>query len=213
MKPIHFLIIVFLFAPSIALGAVSSFADCPPRYDAGAYPCEFQLSGWNYAVEASGIGTRTDRTGNIQNFILGLEEMDFIEGVQFFAHHDDVLLVLSITGGDGGFGRVMLLDGTSLLSKWSAHIPGFNLSQGLIEGEYLYQAAIGFVSKIDLSSGQFVWEHDGLYDVKQYSFNAFNTPEISGDNVVFKEAIPSGVNYNTPRTIVVNNDTGKIDVR
>lgn len=213
MKSIPLLLIVILLIPSITCGDVSSFADCPPIYDPGTYPCKFQVSGWSYAVETSGVGTRNDGNGMIQKFILGLEGKDYIGGIQFIAHHDDILLILSISDGDAGAGKVVLLDGESLSTKWSTHIPGFNLSQGLIEGGYLYQAAIGFVSKVDLSNGQFVWEHDGLYNRRQDSFNAFETPEISGGNVVFKESVHSGMNYKQPRTIVVNIDTGKIDVR
>lgn len=207
------LLVVVLFFPGTLLCATTHHADCPPPYDVFKRPCHFNVLGWNFVIAAHGAGIRSKTNGISEKFALKIKANAYIENIQFSEYQGDILFILSVSDGDSGAGTVMLIDGVSLSPKWSVHIPGFNLSQGTIDSGFLYQAAIGFVSKIDLSNGRFIWEHKNLYDHERFSFNAFETPKLTGEYVIFKEIIQPGVKYKTPRIISVNNETGKINIK
>jgi len=53
----------------------------------------------------------------------------------------------------------------------------------LRDSSALYVTCIGFVGKIDLESGTFMWKYDNLYS--HGAFNDFRTPRIAGDSVIF----------------------------
>lgn len=75
--------------------------------------------------------------------------------------------------------------------KWKRSIYGFNVGQGLVEGDFAYLTAIGSIAKVDLRSGANVWRHRNLYQVSEHTdsaFNSFELPEIKGDTVLFREA-------------------------
>ena len=169
---------------------------------------EFELNGFSYRVAANGNGRRTkgDRT---RRFNLRLDSGDLIEALRFALYEGDLLLFCGINHGDGGSGLVIRLEQPSMRALWRGHIPAFNVGEPLREGRSLYVTGIGFVGKMDLRTGEFDWQHDDLYDTREgapKSFNSFETPELAGDAVLFRDAAV----YNQRRTLVVNKKTGKI---
>ena len=76
-----------------------------------------------------------------------------------------------------------------------------------MEGRYAYLTAIGFVGKVDLTSGAYVWRHDKLYR-RDGAFNSFELPEIQGDKVLFRESVDVG--QRQPEVIRVRKSSGKI---
>jgi hypothetical protein len=92
--------------------------------------------------------------------------------------------------------------------KWKRPIPGFNIGQGLIDGDYAYVTCIGFIAKVNLKNGAFMWRHDNLYQRGSGAFNSFELPEVDGNVVIFRES----TDYLPKKkaTIRVQRDTGKI---
>ncbi len=187
--------------------AKGSPADFPSAF-------EFELNGFSYRVATNGNGRRTkgDRT---RRFNLRLESGVQIETALFFAEYEgDLLLVYNVAGGDWADGRVTRLQQPSMRALWNQDDASTNVGPPLREGRFLYVTGAGFVGKLDLRTGEYVWQHEDLYretevaraGVKPDDFNSFETPELAGETVLFR-ARPV---YNRPRTLVVNKKTGKI---
>lgn len=203
------LLIVFLHHVSFA-ESTTQYAKCPEMFQEGQ--CSFTIAEWEYHVNSEGTGYRTNNKNKRQEFDLQLNKHDTIEGIQYAQLEKDIILIYGVTDGEGAACSVSRLDGQKLDRKWSAWVPAFNISTGFIESNYLYLAGIGFVSKINLETGEFEWKHDNLYDNKYFSFNSFETPKIIDNEVIFLESIPTGIKFKKPREIRVNNNTGKITI-
>jgi hypothetical protein len=75
-----------------------------------------------------------------------------------------------------------------------------------IEDNYAYITAIGFVSKLDLRLGKYIWKHTDLYQ-KNAAFDFFDRPKIQGRKVIFRGVSSDG---KAPINIVVDKISGKI---
>jgi hypothetical protein len=174
---------------------------------------EFEAGGFSYHVAANGNGRRTkgDKT---RRFNLRLDGPYFIEGLRFAVYEGDLLLACELNDGEAAGGLVVSLEQPSMRALWRQPVPAFNLGEPLREGRHLYLTGIGFVAKLDLRTGEYVWQHEDLHSdaevaragVSPDDFNSFERPELAGDTVLFR-ARPV---YNQPRTLVVDRKTGKI---
>lgn len=190
--------------------ASKTSAEAPP--DAAAF--EFEDGGFKYHVVANGNGRRVkgDKT---RRFNLRLDGRDYVEGLRFAVHEGDLLLVCELYDGEARSGLVTLLEQPSMRALWSRPVPAAEVGEPLRDGHSLYLTAFGFVARLDLRTGEYVWRHeelDGtLGDVRAgrdgaRAFNSFETPELARDAVLFRERPV----YNPPRTLVVNRKTGKL---
>jgi hypothetical protein len=168
---------------------------------------EFSPSGYKYRISSSGRGRRTGSGIIPRSFNLRLDKGDSLERSIYHAgYQGDILLLCEVSDGDGGAGFITRLDGQTLRMKWKRWIPAFNTGQGLIENYFAYVTAHGFVGKVNLKSGAFVWKHDNLFRDGD-TFNVFEPPRIEGEAVLFKE----NTIYNPPaKTIKVHKQSGKI---
>jgi len=155
----------------------------------------FSLGGDRYEIRNVGKGIRT-RSGEIpQKFGVKVDKGVIEPPMFFFQYKNDLVLVYGLTDHDYSWGKLARLHERSLQSKWSAHIPGFNIGQGLVEDHFLYLTAINFVAKLDLDSGKYVWQHGGLKEPDAHkgdaiyesggNFNSFDQPWLDGRAVVF----------------------------
>lgn len=163
-------------------------ADCPELFWADREGiCAFAAHGASWTVDAAGRVTRAHGAA-AQTVRLALDENDFVESVQFIPHGEDVV-VFGVSNGDSAAGKVARLGDDPLAVRWTVHVPGFNLSPGWVDGGSLYQAAIGFVGKIDLETGRYAWRHENLYGIRSYgghaAFNAFAAPRRDGGDILF----------------------------
>ncbi|HEX6182822.1 MAG TPA: hypothetical protein VFZ44_02850 [Pyrinomonadaceae bacterium] len=174
---------------------------------------KFEVNGFSYHVGANGNGRRTkgDRT---RRFNLRLDGRDFIEKLSFAVYEGDLLFVCQVGDGESGGGLVMRLEQPSMRALWKQEIPAFNVGEPLREGHSLYVTGIDFVGRLDLRTGEYIWRHDDLSGrtdaaragTSPDDFNSFETPELAGDTVLFRERPV----YNRRRTLVVNRKTGEV---
>ena len=183
---------VFREAKKISVGSSNSF--------------EFELEGFAYKISWNGAGRRI-KGGSTRLFNLRLDGGDFLERVYYALHRENVILLCEVTDGESGAGFVARLEQPSMRARWKARIPAFNVGPGLIEEEHVYLTGIGFVARLDLRKGEFVWKHEDLYRKDDGSFNSFETPRVEGDAVVFKE---KPVQKSEAKTVRIQRLTGKI---
>jgi hypothetical protein len=169
---------------------------------------EFEAGGFDYHVAANGNGRRT-KGDRVRRFNLRLDGGFYIEDVRFALYEGNLLLLCGVSDAEGGGGLFLRLEQPSMRALWRQHVPAFNLGEPLREGRHLYLTGIGFVAKLDLRAGAYVWQHDDLYEARGGAaggFEGFEKPELAGDAVLFRERSV----YNRPRTLVVNKKTGTI---
>jgi len=200
---------IFIFISSENLGSAETttkYAQCPEMFALiKKGECNFTVSGWRYYINVKGKGYRINKENKRQEFNLKLNPNDTIEEVQYVPLEKDIIIIYGVSDGDGAAGNVVRLGEQKLNIKWSAWIPAFNLSGGLIESNFLYISGIGFVAKINLKTGKFEWKHDNLYERTSGAFNYFERAIISEDEVIFRDP-------EKQREIRVNNKTGKLKI-
>jgi len=170
----------------------------------------FSLGEERYIIQSDGKGKRTRLGSETEEFEVDSEK-GVIERIYYFKHSGDLLLTLGLSDGEYAWGSVRRLDGKTLKPKWSAGLPGFNIGKGLVEDDFLYITTIGFVAKLDMVSGKYVWKHDGLYKRGIIGaagfhgpdfFNNFEQPKLEGDVVLFSESKPYTEHKETARPAV-----------
>jgi len=167
---------------------------------------EFELSDFSYHVGANGNGRR-EGGGLTRRFNLRLDSGEAITHVYFSKYAGDILLVCEVAYGDGERAFVARLEQPSMRARWKQRVPGKGVAAAR-EADALYLAAMGFVGRLDLRSGAYLWKHDDISKTNgPPAFESFELPELRGDTVSFKEA---GVTGRAAKTIVVNKKTGKI---
>ena len=176
---------------------------------------EFSASGYKYFITGYGKGRREGGNGPVRRFDLRLRG-DFLNDIYYAEYQGDVLLNCEYTDTEYGASFIARLDGKTMAMKWKRGMTGFNLGQGLIEDKFAYVTSIGFVAKVNLETGAFMWKHDNLYRTtpkkkgELYSdadFNSFELPEVKGDIVSFKEVETYPL---PPKTLSVQKRTGRI---
>jgi hypothetical protein len=180
---------------------------------AGTMAFEFEADGFSYYIAANGNGRRT-KGNKTRRFNLRFNGPDFMEGLRFAVYEDDLLLACELSDGDAAGGLFVRLEQPSMRALWRRPVPTFNLGEPLREGRHLYLTALAFIARLDLRTGEYLWQHEDLYHdaelaragVSPDDFNSFETPELAGETVLFR-AQPV---YNRRKTLVVNKKTGKI---
>jgi len=172
-----------------------------------------------YEIRKDGKGIRIRPGQKPQKFRVAVDEGRIEPPMFSFQYRNDLVLVYGLTDGEYSYATATRLDGRTLQSKWSAHIPGFNIGQGLVEDRFLYLTAINFVAKLDLDPGKYVWQHGGLKEPDAQKgdaiyesggfFNSFGQPWLEGRAVVFP--VGSQVGPERPDVVLrIDKTTGKL---
>jgi hypothetical protein len=181
--------------------------EAPPGGHAEPEAFEFELSGYSYRVARNGAGRRA-KNDAVRLFNLQLAGTDWIERVYFSEYDDNVVLVCGVRDAETGAGFAARLEQPSMRARWKTELPAFNVGQPLRDGPHLYLTGIGFVAKLDLRTGLFVWRHRRLSGRGgEGTFNSFGPPEVSGDAVLFREEPAAG---RPALALRVNRKSGKI---
>jgi hypothetical protein len=149
---------------------------------------EFSTANSKYRISHDGRGLRTGKSDS-RSFSLGLSRSDRLARELYYAEYErDLLLIGEVSDGESGSGFIVRLDGRNLKAKWKQVVSGFNIGPGLIDATYAYVTGIGFIGKINLKSGAYVWRHKNLYRQDNSAFLSFELPQISGRIVLFRES-------------------------
>ena len=169
---------------------------------------EFELKGYAFHVRQNGNGRGT-KGKRARGFNLRLDSGESVTRALYAEYEGDLLLILHTNVGAAGAGFITRLEQPSMRGLWRHRIPAPDVGQPLRDGAHLYVTGRGFVGKLDLRSGMYLWQSDdrdyaGRDRVK--ALGAFDVPELDGDEVLFRERPV----YNPRRTIVLDRKTGAI---
>lgn len=109
-----------------------------------------------------------------------------LERLYIAEFRDDLLMAYEVTEGDSGLAYVARLDQKARKFRWITPFSGINLGPGLIEDGAAYVTAQNLLAKLDLQTGNFIWQSE----VKQKSapaFSEFHLPEIHDERAKFRE--------------------------
>ena len=191
--------------PRLATG--TERAEClTPRSPAA---CAFKALDAEFSLSSTGQFERRGASGPVTATRIAGIQNDELARVFVAPVASDLLVFDELDGGESGGGCAFRIDPQRLAVKWHVKLRSFNLSAGAIEGKRLYQAGMGFVSAIDLGTGQFAWTHSDLYDRTRFAFNSFERPQVLEREVRFTEHVDGG----SPRiaeAIRVDKATGRI---
>jgi len=161
------------------------------------------------------------RNNKVDQFQLPIYEgAFFVEKLYFSDCLGDFLIAYDISNSIAeGISMVVRIDRESLGIMWRTVIRSCYVSEPLLQGHFLYVAAIGWAGKIDIRTGLYIWEIRGLYasgttsDKRGWScYNSFLRPELKGTTVIFPED-PEHLDAHRPfppQKLVVDDKSGKV---
>lgn len=162
---------------------------------------EFEMNGFAYHVRVNGNGRRT-KGKSVRGFNLRLDSGDTVGNLFYTEFEGDLLLLIHLANAGGGAGMVTRLEQPSMRGLWRQRIAAPDIGEPLRDGHNLYVTGKGLVGKLDLRTGEYAWQHEGLEDVR----GAFDAPELKGDAVLFREQSV----YNPRRTLVLEKKSGRV---
>jgi hypothetical protein len=131
------------------------------------------------------------------------------ERIYSAAYHGDLVVLFGVSNGENGWGGVARLQPPDFHVVWHVKIPSFNVGPGAIDGSSLYVSASGFVARVDLEGGRYLWQHGGLYDATDRRFNAFLVPLVTRSEALFYEQVGlEGAASRAPKMVRVQKDSG-----
>lgn len=111
------------------------------------------------------------------------DELPTVEKIYLNAGGANLIISAQLSDGESGASKVLAIDRESARRVWTLDLPGFNLGAPVQVGSDLYVSVIGFVGKIDLTTGRFRWKHENLYD--KTGFNGVALVRFKQDVVEF----------------------------
>ena len=193
---------------SLALPDSLAFHPALPRGPDSSEPelfC-FALTDGIYQLTNAGRGLRI-RERDTTSFRLEWEpESTVIEYVLVRPYDGDVLLEVQVTDGESGSAELIRLDRAALDQQWGAHIPGFNIEPPLVDGQWAYVTAFGFVGQVNLLTGRFDWSLRDLYDHETGHFNSGASVTLHGDTVAFTSTVSNA----PPRVLLFDRASGTL---
>jgi len=119
-------------------------------------------------------------------------------------YEGDLLLIYEASDKQFGWGYVERLNQKTLRPRWLKPVNGFNIGPGLVEANYAYLSAVDLLAKIDLRTGDYVWQQQAFQEQYLLSSDGFRLASVKGERVFFQEDAENG------KTIEVDKTTGKI---
>jgi hypothetical protein len=130
-----------------------------------------------------------------------------IETAYLYEDKDNYYVFFTETDMDVATSYIQKITRNNLKSLYVKMIYGFNLGQPIISQDFAYVNTLGCVGKIDLSTGEYIWQHKDLYDNEKYSFNSFDTVLINRNTTEFISE-----NYKSKKIdkVIIDNETWEI---
>ena len=131
----------------------------------------------------------------------------FIDSFAFAPYQDDIIVAFVTSNVDFGNSNVARIDGDTMTPIWVSESLGFNMGSPVIKNNAIYFSTIGSITKIDIETGELIWEHTDLYERETQDFNSFKKPMFSDGKVIFQG---SNIFSQCPKRIEVDDTTGDI---
>lgn len=210
MKPSLPITILVLFAASLQA------QDCLFRSAPGDNPIEperftFTCAQGKAEVGADGVCRLRRDKGPALRFTIPVPDEMIVQSVMHADCLGDLFLLYHVTDLDVGSGMAVRLGGPSLSMKWQTEIQAFNLGEPLQHGKFLYLTATGWVGKLNVETGEFVWQIKDLFGA-QGVYTSFEKPVLKDSMVIFSEDKSNlGPRRTLPlQALKVDDATGKI---
>ena len=137
-----------------------------------------------------------------RNFQLKVGRGGRLERLYVAEFQGDLLLAYEVTDGNSGWSYVARLNQQARTFRWITPVTGINLGPGLIEDGFVYVTGQNLLAKLDLNSGNYIWQREVAKDAP--AFAEFQLPEIHGERATFFE------NGQRRRVIEIDKLTGEI---
>jgi hypothetical protein len=207
-----FLLLAVAFAVSAQQPADQSSAAVEPKAfnkveitgEGGRSFFVFSVEGFHYIIRADGHAESNSGKPRPQNFDLRLGRNGHVVRVYFTEYEGDLLLIYEVSDKQYGWGFVERLNQKTLKPRWLKPVNGFNIGPGLVEANHAYLSAVDLLAKIDLQSGNSVWQKQGFQEQYVLSTEGFRLPSINGEQVFFREDAEKG------KTVEVDKTSGQI---
>jgi hypothetical protein len=164
----------------------------------------FSFEGFHYTIRSDGFAESDSGQHRRGNFNLRVGRNGYLVRVYFTEYEGDLLLIYEASDKQYGWGYVERLDQKTLKARWLKPISSLNIGPGLVEANYAYLSAADLLAKIDLRSGNYVWQQQGFQEKNGLSSEGFRLPSVSGERLIFQEELENG------KTVEVDKTTGKI---
>lgn len=122
------------------------------------------------------------------------------------AYHGDLVVVFEVSTTESGRGGIVRLQPPDFRVVWNLRIPSRHVGPGAIDGSSLYLSATGFVARVDLEGGRYLWQHGDLHDSSSGRFNEFLVPLVTRSEALFYE--DAGMSQHRPKLVRVQKDSG-----
>ena len=164
----------------------------------------FKTEGAGYTIRADGYAESSSAKARPRNFSLPLGRNGHMVRFYFLEYEGDLLLVYEGSDEEFGWGYLLRLNQKTLKPKWAAPINGFNIGPAALEASHAYLSAANLFAKIDLQTGKYVWQQEGLQKQYALSFNGFRLPLIDEQRILFLEDRSKG------KTVELDKASGRI---
>ena len=186
----------------------ATHANFPLNYE----QAKFNLISRNEEIEFDclGLKRKKDKSYKISAKDLSISEDEHVLQVFYANFEDDLILVFFKSNDESGKIIVCRIDFLKALVKWKTELPSMNPSYGIVEGQCLYQAGVGFISKINLDSGLFEWRQGEIKDPETGDYFEFRTVILKEHCVAFFLNDNENESKKDKKGIDVNKMNGKI---
>lgn len=200
---------VFSQKPHKYLGKTSiEFKTMQSGFPLKTFDFKIALSEGILTLKITGEGMLQLKTGEKLPIKILLEKRDQITAIQYGVDDKFLYLLFEVYDGEGAGSKISKLYRDTLEILWTNALHGFNCfnsGESLGTRKFVYVTSTGFIGKIDLETGKFIWKHGNEIDIAL--FNSFKKPEKVGNKIIFtKDTNTKG----TPYQIIVDDSSGEI---
>src|SRR6266480_2883092 len=145
----------------------------------------FSTESFHYIIRADGHSESDSGKPRPRNFDLRVDRNGHLVRVYFAEYEGDLLLIYEASDKQFGWGYVERLNQKTLKPRWLKPVNGFNIGPGLVEANYAYLSAVDLLAKIDLRTGDYVWQQQAFQEQYLLSSDGFRLASVKGERVFF----------------------------
>jgi outer membrane protein assembly factor BamB len=148
----------------------------------------FNATNRTYAIRLDGLAEANFSEPNKRRTVqLKVGPRGRLERLYIAELQDDLLLAYEVTDGRSRWTYLARLNQKARKFTWITPVARINLGPGLIEDGSAYVSAQNFLAKLDLKTGDFIWQTE-IENESAPAFLEFLLPEIHGDRIKFPES-------------------------